>query len=167
MGWEKGRLRGWWKDPPHYLLLIPGQGGELAGIPRMTRSEHLIERECAVCEFVESGEHIEAEKYHPGIKAKAEAAYEALVKRNQKLKTGSTRARQRATSGVEARRQWLAEHCYPQVFMRSRKAAIHEIQKILKSNRYVVPSEKRLYIDIAEIRAHWGFKYFSRAKDKQ
>ncbi len=166
MGWKKGRLRGWWKDIPDHAKADPMQGNEF-GMPRMTRSEHLIERECAVCEFVESGEHIEAEKYHPGIKAKAEAAYAALVQRNQKLKSGSRRANQRALSGVEARRRWLAEHCYRQVFMRSRKAAIYEIREILKTLGYPVPSENRLYIDIAEIRTNWGLKYFSRAKDKQ
>ena len=122
--------------------------------------------EIALFEFVESGEHIEADKYHPGLKEKAERLCQALAQRDSNGKEGLRRANAERAFPAEQRRQWIAANCKDFVFDRSRKRGIANIQGSLRAAGMTVPSEKRLYADIDAIRKGWHVIYFSQAKDK-
>ncbi len=175
MGWPKGKRR---KPapfhesndpvPPEIAAFIAEFGSNL-GDPvayPWTRSDSMREHECALFEFVESGEHIEADKHHPGLKDKAEALYRTLIERDRKLREGAAQKNAERSDKAEVRRQWIANHCKAFVFSRSRKKGVADIQDSLRAAGHAVPSSSRLYADIVEISQGWGVKYFSQAKDK-
>jgi len=175
MGWPKGKPR---KPPPFHKSddLVPSEVaafiaefGSNIGDPvahLWSRSDHLRQQEAALFKFVESGEHIEADKYHPGLKDRAEQLYRAIGGRDQKLNEVAAKGNTERAELVEARRQWIVEHCKESVFDMTRKRGIADIQDSLSVAGLTVPSVKRLYADIAAIRAGWGELYFSRAQDK-
>lgn len=109
--------------------------------------------------FVASGEHIEADIYRPGLRARAERALFNLKENVRKYKEGSQRENKRRAMKTEDRRQWLAKNCRTYILLRSRKQAIGLIQSALDAAKLSAPSGKRLYVDIATIRNGLGTKY--------
>ncbi|MDA8259925.1 MAG: hypothetical protein M0Z99_30515 [Betaproteobacteria bacterium] len=175
MGWPKGKRR---KPapfhecddpvPPEIAAFIAEFGSNL-GDPvdyPWTRSDSMRQNEIALFEFVESGEHIEADKYHPGLKDTAEALCKSLIARDRKLREGAASKNAERASKAEVRRQWIAQHCKASVFERSRKRGAADIQASLSAAGLAVPSDSRIYADIARIRKGWGEHYYSQAKDK-
>lgn len=174
MGWPEGKRR---KPPPFHKSDDPvppevaafiAEFGSNLGDPvdyPWSRSDHLRAHEAALFEFVDSGEHIVADKHHPGLKERAEKLYQTIVQRDQMLKAGTASKNAERASKAEERRQWIAQHCKASVFNRSRKKGIADIQDSLRAAGQKVPSSSRLYVDIDEIRQGWGVKYFSQAKD--
>lgn len=78
-----------------------------------TRSEHLRAVKVALSEYVESGEHRLADRFHPGegLMDKAERAYNKLMRHKQALRAANDGANKaRADEGAEVR-AWIIAHC--------------------------------------------------------
>jgi hypothetical protein len=175
MGWPKGKRR---KPPPFHesddpvppeIAAFIAEFGSNLGDPvdyPSSRSDSMRENEIALFDFVESGEHIEADKYHPGLKDEAEELYRAIIRRDRKLRQGAAITNAERASKAEVRRQWIATHCKASIFNRSRKRGAAEIQDSLRAAGLAAPSDSRVYADIATIRNGWGKQYYSQAKDK-
>lgn len=175
MGWPLGVRR---KPPPFHesddpvppeVAAFIAEFGSNLGDPvdyPWTRSDHLRAHEAALFKFVESGEHIEADKYYPGLKERAVKLYQTIVQRDQMLKAGTASRNAEMASKAEVRRQWIAQHCKASVFNSSQKRGAADIQASLREAGLTVPSDSRIYADIARIRKGWGELYYSQAKDK-
>jgi hypothetical protein len=169
MGWPKGvrRKKDMFSDIPEYVHEFVRKVGANIGPITYTPSRKEILRaiEQAKMEFVDSGEHTEAEKHHPGTKDWAERDYWAILNRDRNGKEGLRRANMVRAIPAEQRRQWIARYCFDCLFWPSRKKLIAEIQARLVSAHLPPASSSRLYADIAAIRKGWNVSYFSRAKD--
>ena len=152
MGWTKGKKRGAMAIPPDFMRHDGGNLAEVVpfddGLPRGKKSfERRLLGVQALCDYVESGEHLIAERYHPGDKLKAERAYRVLQVAKNKLVAGNHSANKARSDERRGVLSWIKLHCAEILKNRrlSKKTKIRAIELRMQEAGKVPPSIASMY----------------------